>query len=395
MADTNNNTINKVYEFKLRTNKAFIASADNVLWRCRQLYNACLEQRISSYLYTGKSPNWIEQCRQLTELRADDSDHAGVPRDIQTNVVKRVQKAYDAFFRRCKSGQTPGFPRFKGRDRYNSFEYAVDQRKRFPLSGDKLTIWGIGTVRVRLSRELPGHSKIKVLRVLKRVDGWYAQLVCEVVKPIPLPKTGRAVGVDVGLSTFAALSTGDLIDNPRTLRANEERLASAGKVVSRRKRNGKRRAKARDLLAKHHLRVARARKHFHYQIANRLVREFDEIHVEQLSIAGMVQNHRLAKAIADVAWGNFFLIVANKAAEAGRLFIKKNARYTSQTCSLCDHRQKMPLAIRAFVCGNCGHTQDRDTNASVNILRAEKARQPKKAGNAVGRKPVASRSTRI
>lgn len=392
MTEADNNTTNKVYEFKLRTNKAFVEAADRVLWGCRDLYNAALEQRISLYLYTGSSPNWIAQSRQLTDLRADDPRFASIPRDIQADVLKRLEKAYASFFRRCSAGETPGFPRFKGRDRYNSFEYAVDQRKLFPLKGDKLTVLGIGTVRVRLSREVPEGAKIKIVRIIRKADGWYAQLVCEVVKPAPLPKTGKTVGVDVGLTTFAALSTGELIDNPRTLKANEDRLAGAGRKVSRRKKFGKRRNKARVLLAKHHLRVSRARKHFHYQVANRLVREFDEIHVEQLNIAGMVKNHSLAKSISDVAWAGFFLIVAFKAEWAGKLFVKKIARYTSMTCSQCGHVQKMPLAIRIFFCESCSHTQNRDTNASVNILRAEKARQPEKAGNAAGRKRVKPRS---
>lgn len=150
--------------------------------------------------------------------------------------------------------------------------------------------------------------------------------------------------------------------------------------------SGKRRRKARTLLAKHHLRVSRARKHFHYQVANRMVKDFDEIHVEQLNIAGMVQNQNLAKSISDVAWSSFFLIVAFKAEWAGKLFVKKIARYTSQDCNLCGHRQKMPLAVRVYTCGNCGNVEHRDTNASLNILRAEKARQPKKAGNAQKRK---------
>lgn len=386
MTELKDSTTNKVFEYKLRTNKSFVEAADNVLWACRDLYNACLEQRISWYAYTYKSPNWAEQCRQLTELRADDPRFATITRGIQTDVIDRVEKAYQAFFRRCKSGETPGFPRFKGRDRYNSFEYAVDQRHAYPLVGDKLKVAGLGSCRVRLSRELPEGAKIKIVRIVRRADGWYAQLVCEVVKPVPLPKTGKVVGVDVGLTTFAALSNGELIDNPRTLRANEDRLASAGRVVSRRKKNGNRRRKARVLLAKHHLRVSRARKHFHYQIANRLVREFDEIHVEQLNIAGMVKNHSLAKSISDVAWGGFFSITQFKAEWAGREFKKKIARFTSQDCNVCGHRQKMPLSIRVYTCGSCGNVENRDTNAGKNILRAEKARQPKEAGNAQKRK---------
>lgn len=362
-------SITKVFEYRIRPHRKFVAEADNILWRCRELYNACLEQRISRYVYAGETVSRLEQCRQLTELRAADPVFAGIPRHIQAEVVKRLDRAYSAFFRRVKSGQIPGFPRFKGRERYNSFEYAVDQRHNCPLQGDKLRIAGVGTVRVRLSRPIEGA--IKIVRVVRRADGWYAQLVCVMDKPEPLPKTGQVVGVDVGIKTFAALSTGEFIENPRCLKRNEEKLEKASQRLSRRTKGGKRRAKARRLLAKHHLHVQRARKHFHHQTAYRLVQRFDEIHVEDLRIGNMLKNKHLAKAIAGVAWGQFFLITFFKAVWAGRLFVKKIARRTSMTCSDCGHVQKMPLALRIFVCGSCGAVKDRDTNASDNILRAD------------------------
>lgn len=371
----------------MRTNKAFIREAERTLIVCQQLYNACLQQRISYYTYGRKTISWIEQSRELTDLRAADPTFAQVGRAFQCETLKRLERAYQAFFRRAKQDGRSGFPRFRSLGRYNSFEWPVAEVVQSPLRGDKIHVPKVGSCRVRLSRPLEG--KVKHARILRRADGWYVQLVCEVPKPPPLPKSGKIAGVDVGISSFAALSSGELIDNPRTLKRNEARLAEAARKVSRRVRGSKRRSRAKSLLAKQHLHVQRARRHFHYQVANRLVREFDEIHVEELRIGNMVRNHNLAKAILDVAWGSFFSILSFKAAWAGREFFKKNPSFTSQTCSACGHRQKTPLRVRIFSCAGCAHTEDRDTNASKNIIGAEIALQKTKAENVRQRRRIA------
>lgn len=355
-------TFNKVFEYKLRTNKKFIAAVDFTLWKCRELYNACLEQRISHYLYTGKSPNWIEQCRELTALRETDENHGSLSRGIQTEVIKRLERSYQAFFRRVQGGEKAGFPRFQGRERYNSFEYAVDQRQPCPLQGDKLTIPKIGSCRVRLSRKLAGP--VKQVRILRRVDGYYVQLTCAVSRPLPLAPTGERIGLDVGLATFATLSNGEKIENPRFLRQAEAQLSEAQRVLSGRKLRSKRRGKAKAVLAKRHQKVARCRKHFQYQTANALVKRFDLIAVEKLKVKNMLGNECLAKSISDVAWSGFFQVLDYKAECAGRQVVKVDPSYTSQTCSVCGQRQKLTLAERIFECANV----DRDVNAARNIL---------------------------
>lgn len=356
----------KVFEFKLRPHKKFIADAENILWRNRQLYNACLEQRISRHQYASQSISWAEQSRQLTELREAMPEFAAIPRDIQADVVKRLDKAYAAFFRRIKSREKAGFPRFKNRDRYTSFEYAVDQRNSFPLKGNKLRVLGCGTVRVRLSRELPKHCAIKIIRILNRADGWYAQLICGVAQDQPMPRTGKSVGIDVGIESFATLSTGEQVENPRILKRASVKLIKAQQVLSGRKKGSKGRKEARHLVAKKHLKVSRTRKHFHYQVANRLVTEFDLIAVEKLNVRGMVKNHHLAQNISDVAWSSFLGILERKAEEAGRIVERVNAKYTSQTCSSCGRKEAKKLSQRWHSCP-CGCELHRDHNAALNI----------------------------
>jgi putative transposase len=288
-------------------------------------------------------------------------------RAIQGDALERLDLAYDVFFKRGH-----GFPRFKGRDRYHTFSQQIEAVRGCPLKGDKLTVPGVGTVRVRLSR--PPEGTVKQLRITRRADGWYALLVCRINRPEPLPPTGLTIGVDVGLTHFATLSNGETVDNPRHQKRAEERLAKEQRRLSRKKKGSANRKKARGKVALRHLKVSRARKDFHHKEARKIVDRFDRIRVEDLNIKGMVRHPTLAKAISDVGWSQFFTITQGKAESAGRVFERRDPRYTSQTCSECGHRQKMPLAIRTFVCKACQFVCDRDHNAAINLDRAGHAR---------------------
>lgn len=355
----------KVYEYKIRANKKFTVSCEAILTHCQHLYNACLEQRISFYRSTGVAIRWAEQSRQLTELRAEDVFARSVPRAIQEAVIKRVEITYQAFFRRVKNGDTPGFPRFRTRQRYKSFEYSSDARKPSPLRGDKLIVYGVGSCRVRLSR--PVEGAIRTVRIIRRADGYYAQLVCKVEKPVSLPKTNQSIGVDVGIESFATLSTGEQVENPRFTEKAEASLAKAQRKLSRKKKGSQNRKKARLVVAQKHLKVARARRHFHYQVANNLVKRFDSIFVESLNMQGMVKNPYLAKSITSAAWFSFFRILTFKAEDAGREVKRVNAKYTSQICSGCGLMVRKKLSRRKHICPECGLDIHRDHNAALNI----------------------------
>jgi putative transposase len=363
MADSQNTT--KTFEYRLRTNKKFVAACEKALDDSRFVYNCALEQRIRVYNAGGKSIGISEQSRQLTEARKELPEIKSVLRTIQQDALDRLDEAFDGFFRRLKNGEKPGFPRFKGRDRYHTFSMQIERQRGCPIKGDKLTVPGVGTCRVRLSRPIEGRCK--QLRITRRADGWYVLLVCEMPKPAPLEPTGQTVGVDVGLKSFATLSTGEEIANPRYLKHAADQLAKEQRRLSRKVKGSENRKKARAKVALRHLRVQRARKHFHHETAAKLVEGFDRIAVEDLNIRGMVKNRKLAKSILDVAWGQFFAITKSKAANAGRTFERVNPRYTSQTCSRCGQRQKMPLAIRLYECVECGFVIDRDHNAAINL----------------------------
>jgi putative transposase len=258
MADSQSTT--KTFEYRIRPNKKFVAACENALDDSRFVYNCALEQRIRVYSAGGKTISFCEQSRQLTEARNESPEIKGVLRTIQSDALERLDEAFDAFFRRLKRGEKPGFPRFKGRDRYHTFSQKYEKARPCPIKADKLTVPGVGTCRVRLSR--PVEGRCKQLRITRRADGWYALLVCEIPKPAPMAKTGETVGVDVGIKSFATLSTGEEIENPRQLKHAATRLAREQRRLSRKVKSSQNRRKARGKVALRYLRVQRARKHY-------------------------------------------------------------------------------------------------------------------------------------
>ena len=363
MADSNLTC--KTFEFKLRMNRTFERACLKTLNDARAVYNAALEQRISLYTYAGRSIGYYEQSRQLTEARELPEVKACL-RSIQQDALERLDLAFKAFFRRLRNGEKPGFPRFKSRDRYHTFSQKIEKVRGCPLKGDKLTVPGVGSCRVRLSRPIEGT--VKQLRITRRADGWFALLVCDLPRPAPLPATGDAVGIDVGLENFATLSTGEVIENPRHLRKAERRLKTAQRKVSRRKKGSHRRKKAVRELRLQHLTVSRQRKDFHHKTAKPIIEEFDTIAVEDLKIRNLARNPHLAKSISDAGWGGFISILSSKAASAGREVVKVNPAFTSQDCSQCGERVRKSLAVREHRCLVCGLVLHRDHNAAINLI---------------------------
>jgi len=198
MANSENTTI-RTFEFKLRLNNSFVDACERELEHSRQIYNAALAERISCYRITGASLGYTEQSRHLTEARTLPEVKSHL-RTIQQDALERVDEAFNGFFRRVRNGEKPGFPRFKGKDRYHTFSQKYERVRPCPIKGDKLTVPGVGSCRVRLSRPIEGQCK--QLRITRRVDGWYVLLVCEAPKPEPMPTTGQTVGVDVGGTIF-------------------------------------------------------------------------------------------------------------------------------------------------------------------------------------------------
>lgn len=352
----------KAYKFKLKMNQSFQANCEATLNICRELYNAALQERREAWKISQTSVNYHKQAVQLPAIKQVRDDVAAVHSQVLQDTLQRLGKTFDAFFRRVKNGETPGFPRFKGKPFFTSFCYP---QSGFRLEGNKLHLSKIGSCRVWLHRPIEGE--VKTCTIKREADGWFVVFTVEENQSRWFPKTGDSVGVDVGIENFATLSTGEVIENPQFLRQAERKLKTAQRKVSRRKKGSNRRKKAVALLQKHHLQVKRQRLDFFHKNSLALVKEFDQVVFEDLNIKGMVKNHHLAKSISDAAWGTFLLIHTGKAANAGRVVKKVPAAFTSQDCSQCGARIKKSLAVREHRCIACGFVAHRDHNAAINI----------------------------
>jgi putative transposase len=284
--------------------------------------------------------------------------------------VQDLDKAFQAFFRRVKAGEEPGYPRFKGKHRFKSFGFK-EYGNGFKVDGRRLKIAGIGRVAVRWHREVPGT--IKTLRLTRKAGKWYAVLACEVT-PEPLPVTGVDVGIDVGLTSLITTSEGEHVEHPAWYRKAQKRLRVAQRRVARRQKGGANRRKAVVALQREHERIANQRRDFLYKLSHRLLTAYDHVAVEDLRIRNMVQNHHLSKSILDAGWGLFAAHLTSKAANAGREVVFVNPAYTSRTCHACGQiALHLPLSMRVFRCP-CGYIADRDENAARNILRLGQSR---------------------
>jgi len=362
--------LRKTFKYKLKPTPQQERDLEHVLMLCRSLYNAALEQRKTAFERCGVSLSRYGQEAELKDIRAEMPEYAEIHSHVLQDVLTRLDKAFQAFFRRIREGQTPGYPRFHGRTRYNSFTYKeVGNGAR--LDNGFLVLSKIGRLAVRWSRPIEGTPK--TVTVSREADGYYVCFSCADVPVQPLAPTDQETGIDVGLASFATLSNGEHVFNPRHHRKAERRLKTAQRCVCRRKKGSHRRRKAVALLAKAHLKVQRQRADFHHKEALKLVHQHDTIYLEDLQVANMVRNHRLAKSIADASWAQFRAILEAKAAYAGRRVVAAPPAYTSQDCSGCGKRVLKSLSVRTHVCPFCGLVLDRDENAAKNIERAGQA----------------------
>ena len=304
-----------------------------------------------------------DQHAMLTLMKEERLSLNLVHSQVLQNVIRRLDLAFDAFFRRCKVGETPGFPRFRGYHRYQSFCYP---QSGFSLEDRTLKLSKIGKLRVVLHRPIDG--KIKTCTLSKNAVGeWYVSFSCE-VDAQKLPKIETSVGIDVGIESFATLSDGTVIANPRFLKKSAKNLA---KIQRKKDKAGigtlarKRYAKA---LAKVHNRIKNQREDFCHKTAKKIVEEYQVICIEDLNIVKMIEGSSLAKSILDVSWNRFRQFLIYKAEEACRQVGLVDAAYTTQTCSQCGTCNKKKLSDRQHICGQCGYVAHRDFNASLNIL---------------------------
>jgi putative transposase len=365
-------TVRKTFKYKLVPTPEQEQTMAFVVHRCRELYNAALQERRDAWQKCSVSITCAHQSTELPAIKEVRPEYRGVHSQVLQDVLTRLDRAFQAFFRRVQAGEQPGYPRFQGARRYVSFTY-----KQFgngaTLDDGYLVLSKIGRIAVRWSRDLQGTPK--TVTVTHEADGWYVCFSCEGVPIQPLPPTNQDTGIDVGLKVFLITAGGEPVENPRHYRKAEQELKKAQRRVSRRKKGSKRRRKAVQWLARKHQKVQRQRRDFHHKTALDLLRAFDTIYLEDLQVANMVKNAHLAKSISDAGWAQFRAILEGKAVYAGRRVVAVPPAYTSQDCSGCGQRVEKSLSVRTHVCTSCGLILDRDENAAINIQRAGQARQ--------------------
>jgi len=355
----------KSFKYNIRANNHTFDNTEKVLDLCRTLYNLCLEQRIYHWKHHRKSISKFAQMKQLVELKTVYPEFKQVPSQTLQDVIDRLDKAYDNFFRRVRNGEKPGFPRFRGRDRYDSF--TLKQAGWEIVDKKYLIIPKIGRFKMKLSRPIEGD--IKTVTIHKSLLGkWFACFSCDNVQSKPLPKTGKIIGIDVGCESFLTDSDGNKIDNPRFFKKSGDLLAQRQQSLATKKRGSNNRYKAKILVAKAHDKIRNQRIDFHYKTANQLVKNNDLICIEKLHNWKTFRN--LNRSMRDVAWFSFFNILRFKAEDAGKEVIEAPASGTSQMCSGCGEIVPKTLDVRIHNCPHCKLSIDRDYNSALNIKRA-------------------------
>lgn len=353
----------KTFRYRLYPTEAQAVFLQGQLREACNLYNAALQERRDAYRMAGKSINYYDQANQLKQIRAD-GDLTLANFSCCQDILRRLAKTFSAFFSRVKQGKTPGFPRFKSVRRFDSFTFPSYGDGCKVLDSGKLKIQGAGHIKVKYHRPLVGI--IKTVTIKRQAGKWY---VCFSVEfdACPLPDRHEPVGLDVGLTSFAVLSNGKEIENPRHYRKAQKKLRVAQRRVARRKRGSKGRRKAVVLLQKVHAHIRNQRHDFHHQESRKIVNAFGLIAVEDLNIKGLAGG-MLAKSVHDAGWGSFIQMLVVKAEEAGRRVVKVNPRGTSQRC-VCGQSVPKELKDRWHHCSACGLSVPRDHASALEVLR--------------------------
>ncbi len=367
----------------------------------RDLYNAALEHRRTAYRKAGVNVRYGDQSAELKDIRAEDPDGQGRWSFCsQQATLRRLDKAFAAFFRRVKAGQKPGFPRFKGRGWFHTVEWPKDgdgcrwdSQPEHPTS-NYVRLQGIGHIRIHQHR--PVHGRVKTIGVKREGRRWYVVLSCDDVPAQPFPAAGAVAGIDMGIASFLTTSDGGTVANPRFLHNRQEELTEAQRHLAIFPKRTKHRTKTHRAAARKvtalHAKIRRQRRDHHHKTALALVRGYDLIAHEDLRIANMVKapapkpdpeqpgvylangasaKSGLNRSISDAGWGVFLTILHAKAESAGRTVIAVEPRNTSRRCPECGHAAKENRTTQAeFRCTACGHAAHADVVGALNILRA-------------------------
>jgi putative transposase len=364
------------YEYKLKPNNREKAIFEDWLEINRKVYNYALSERKawfksrscqinacslhSEYIIPADTPRptYSSQCKSLTNAKKQIIELGRVQSQVLQQTLRRLEQAFTSMWE-----QNHGFPRFKKPGAMRSFVFP--QLKQEDLDLYRIKLPKIGWVIFRPSRPIPEGGKLKQARIVKRASGWYVMLTLQwdISVPSPMPH-GEAIGVDVGLISFVATSSGMNLKRPKFFVDLQRKLKLLQRMVSRKKLGSTNWRKAQYKVARLHERIANTRKDFHWKLAHRLCDQAQTIFVEDLNLVGLSRG-MLGKHCLDAGWGQFFQILEQCCFKRGVYFQKVNSRKTSQICPSCQTETgKKTLSERVHVCSNCGYTTDRDVAAA-------------------------------
>jgi putative transposase len=357
-------TVRKTFKYRLYPTKKQAALLDDQLAEACRLYNAALQEHRDAWKMRKTAITYFEQARQLRDIRASGDLWLANYSSCQ-DVLRWVERTFTAFFRRVKEGKIAGYPRFKSVTRFHSYTFPTYGNGCKLRANKRLYIQGVGELKVKLHREVAGE--IKTVTLKKTCGKWEVCFSVIAPSPAPLPESGNVTGIDVGLASFAVLSDGTAIKNPRYYQTAQAKLRRVQRKVCRRKKASNRRRKAVQQLTRFHHHIKTQRSDFHHQVSRKLIQQYDLISHENLNIKGLVRS-RFAKPLYDVGWASFLSKLSYKAAEAGREIVQVNPNGTSQRC-ICGAPVPKTLQERWHTCLSCQLSLPRDHAAALEILR--------------------------
>jgi putative transposase len=370
-------SVQRTYKYRLYPTDAQARALDGLLEQGRQLYNAALEQRRRVYAETGQGPGYEDQWAHFRDERHAHPETLGQLNATSVQqMLRRLDKSYAAFFRRVQAGETPGFPRFKGANRFHSLEYRYGDGCKLRPNDEtgrvRFYVQNVGEIKLHFHRDVPVEAQVKHVVLKRSLGRWYVCLMWKAPKlPEPPAHPGSAVGIDVGLTSLLALSDGRLVDNPHWLRETLAELRVAQRQVARRHKGSQGWRDACRQVAALHQRIANARRDFYHKLSRRVTTTYSLIALEDLPLDFMLHNPYLARSAHDAALGEFRDLLAYKAEEAGARVVAVPPQDTSQVCSGCGRRVPKDLSVRVHVCphADCGLILNRDVNAARNVLQ--------------------------
>ena len=355
----------KSYKYRIYPNKTQKLQINKTFGCCRFVYNHYLAKKIELYKTNSESLSYVKCSNDMTILKKELEWLKEVDATALQSSLKDLDSAYQSFF---KNGF--GFPKFKSKKTHRHSYKAKNTGNTIEFCGNHIKLPKLGRVKTR-DKQIP-QGRILNATVSQEPSGkYYVSLCCTDVEQTPLPKTGVAIGVDLGIKDFAITSEGVKYSNPKYLQQSLNKLAKLQRELSRKSKGSSNWNKSRIKVARQYEKIASQRKDFLHKLSTMLIRENDIICIEDLQVKNMVKNHKLARNISDVSWSEFTRQLQYKADWYDKEVVKVDKFFaSSQTCNYCG--EKFPitkdLGVRDWICPNCNTELDRDINAAVNIL---------------------------